>query len=336
MAGQVVPAFVDLYGRDATVDAALRGGFRAVVVGPLEQPSEVRARLASYADGRVRFLVAGALTKGLRGEEIADVGLLVKAGATVLSNGGVPLKSARVLRHVLEYAGRMGVPVLLRAADPDLEAGGIVREGPRASWLGLPAVPPEAEEVGITTVAALVRRTGTPVHLTHLWSARGVEALRRARAEGLPITASTTAHHLALSDDLIDATAYAGACRFVPPLGDAADRRALIDALRDGTIDAVATDDKRVPLHLQDREIEIAEPGSRGLETAFALVLGAVGDVGVAARVLSSGPARVLGLTMGESIEVDRDRDWVVDADALGGPPYNTPLLGARLRGRVV
>ena len=336
MARVNVPAFVDLHGRDATVDAALRGGFRVVVVGPLEQPSDVRAQLLSHTDARVRFLVAGALTKGLRGDEIAELGLLVRAGATVLSNGGVPLKNARVLRHVLEYAGRTGVPVMLRAADPDLEAGGVVREGPRASWLGLPAVPPEAEEIGITTVAALVRRTGTAVHLTHLWSARGVEALRRARAEGLPITASTTPHHLALSDDLIDATAYAGVCRFTPPLGDAADRRALIDALRDGTIDAVATDHKLVPLHLQDREIEIAEPGTRGLETAFALVLGAVGDAELAVRLLSTGPARVLGLAVADTVEIDATLDWDVDADSLGGPPYNTPLFGARLRGRVV
>lgn len=331
-----VSAFVDLYGRDATVDAALRGGFRTVVVGPLEQPSDVRARLASPADARVRVLVAGALTKGLRGEEIADVGLLVKAGAAVLSNGGVPLKNARVLRHVLEYAGRMGVPVMLRAADPDLEAGGIVREGPRASWLGLPSVPPEAEEIGIATVAALVRRTGTAVHLTHLWSARGVEALRRARAEGLPITASTTTHHLVLSDERIDATAYAGVCRFVPPLGDDLDRSALVEALRDGTIDAVATDHKEIPLHLQDRELEIAEPGARGLETAYALVLAATGDPALAARVLSAGPARVLGLTVSETIDVDPDAEWDVGPDTLGGPPYNTPLFGARLRGRAV
>ncbi len=331
-----MPALVDLYGRDATVEAALRGGFRAVVVGPLEQPSDVRARLASRGDPRVNVLVAGALTKGLRGEEIADVGLLVKAGAAVLSNGGVPLKNARVLRHVLEYAGRTGVPVMLRAADPDLEAGGVVREGPRASWLGLPAVPPEAEEIGIATVAALVRRTGTAVHLTHLWSARGVEALRRARAEGLPITASTTAHHLVLSDELIDATAYAGVCRFVPPLGDDADRRALVDALRDGTIDAVATDHKEIPLHLQDREIEIAEPGARGLETAYALVLGALGDATLTSKVLSAGPARILGLSVVDEVDVEPDVDWVVGPDTLVGPPYNTPLLGARLRGRVL
>jgi dihydroorotase len=287
-------SFVDLYGRDATVEAAVRGGFGTVVVGPLEHPSDVRARLAQPADPRVRFLVAGALTKGLRGEEIADVGLLVAAGVSVLSNGGVPLKNARILRHVLEYAGRTGVPVFLRAADPDLEAGGIVREGPRASWLGLSAVPPEAEEIGITTVAALVRRTGTPVHLTHLWSSRGVDALRRARGEGLPITASTTAHHLALSDAMIDTTAYAGTCRFVPPLGDDADRKALVEALRDGTIDAVATDHKVIPLHLQDRELEIAEPGAPGLETAYDLVLGALGDEVLARKVLTSGPMGAL------------------------------------------
>lgn len=348
----VAPAFVDLHAAlpDLAIGeaAALSGGYGTVVLSPangstVERPGEARDLIARSAGLTVRIAVSGALTVGLRGEEIADVGLLVAAGCAALSNGSTPVRSARVMRHLLEYAGRLGRPVFLRAADPDLDAGGVVREGPRAAWLGLPSVPPEAEEIGISTVAALVRRTGTAVHLTHLWSARGIDALRRARAEGLPITATTTAYHLALSDDLVDETAYAGSCRFVPPLGDVLDRRALVEALADGTLAGVATDHRPVPLHLQDRELELAVPGSLGLQTAFPLVLSAVGDVVAAIRALASGPAAVLGrvarLRAGDPADVtilDVNEAWVVGPATLGDAPHNTPIVGRTVRGRPV
>lgn len=351
-AGRVIsPGFVDLHAVLAEptsgAKAALTGGFTTVVTSPanpapVERPVDVRDLLARSVGSAVNVRVAAALTVGLRGEEIADVGLLCAAGAAVLSNGSTPVRNARVLRNLLEYAGRFKRPVMLRAAEVDLEAGGVVREGPRAAWLGLPSVPPEAEEIGVGIVAALVRRTGTPVHLTHLWSRRGVEELRRARAEGLPVTGSTTAHHVAIDDAMIDELAYSGVCRFVPPLGDDSDRRALREALVDGTLSAVASDHRPVPLHLQDRELEFAVPGSVGFETAFALTLFALGDLGQTVAALATGPSGLMGpvatLAVGAAADVvvlNPDRSWVVAPPILCAAPYNTPLRGRTLVGAV-
>jgi dihydroorotase len=351
--GKVVsPAFVDLHACMPNVvteaAAAVAGGFGTVLLSPanpapIDRPAMVRDLRAHAMAARCDIEVAGALTVGLAGEELADLGLLVEAGCGALSNGTTPVRNARVLRHVLEYAGRCARLVLLRAGDVDLEGGGVVREGPRAAWLGLPYVPPEAEEIGVTAVAALVRRTGTPVHLTHVWSARGVAALRRAKADGLPLSGSTTVHHLAVSDAIIDQWAYAGVCRFVPPLGDEADRAALLEALVDGTLSGVATDHRPVPLHLQDRELELAAPGAVAFETALPLVLGVVhGDLTLAVRFLSVEPARILGRiatlrpgTPARVVVFDPADEWIVDPETLLSSERNTPLLGQRLRGRV-
>lgn len=346
----VAPGFTDLHANLQDVGAAARagvaGGFTTIVLAPghpapIERPSVARDLLVRAGSAPCRVEIAGALTVGLRGEDVADVGLLLEAGCAALSNGTTPIRNARVLRHVLEYAGRFKRPILLRAADPELEAGGIVREGPRAMWLGLPYVPPEAEEIGVSVVAALVRRTGVPVHLTHLWSRRGVDALRRARSEGLPVSGSTTTHHLALDDGIIDESAYAGGCRFVPPLGDASDRQALAQALRDGVLAGVATDHRPVAPHEQDRELELAVPGAVGLETALPLVLEALDhDVVAAVRALATGPAAVLGavatLRVGAPADLvvfDPDGEWTVGRDTLRSPWANTPLLGRQVRG---
>lgn len=344
----VAPAFVDLHAsmpnpvRESRALAA--GGFGTVLLSarngaPVDQPAMVRDLRARSADAAVRVEVCGALTVGLGGADIADVGLLSAAGAHALGNAEAPIRGTRTLRHLLEYAGRFDRPILLRAADADLEAGGVVREGPRASWLGLPYVPPEAEEIGIYAVSALVRRTGTPVHLTHVWSRRGLDAVRDAHHEGLPISASTTAMHLAVSDSILDDLAYAGACRVVPPLGDDRDREALRDGLLDGTLIGVATDHRPVPLHRQDRELELAEPGTSTAEHTFSLVFEALGDIVEAVRALSTGPSRIVGrssLAPGERADVvliDPEARW--EASLSHGTERNSPLLGRSLLGRV-
>ncbi len=348
--GKVVcPGFVELHSCVASVqeaEAAVAGGFSTVLTSPanaapIEKPSVARDLRARLQGSPSRILIAGALTAGLKGEEIADVGSLLAAGCAVLSNGVTPVRNARVLRHLLEYAGRFRQPIHLRAADADLESGGVVREGPRAAWLGLPYVPPEAEEIGITTAAALVRRTGTPVHLTHLWSARGVEALRRAQAEGLPITGSTTATHLFLTDAILDELAYAGVCRTIPPLGDEEDRAALKSAVTEGRL-AVAADHRPVPPEFQDREFELAQQGMLTFEMTFSMVSAALGSVAASVRALSTTPAALLGqkatLTVGAIADiaiVDPNARWTVRREALRSLRGASPLVGRELVGRV-
>jgi dihydroorotase len=350
----VAPGFVDLHASMPDLAresrSAVAGGFTRVLLSPcnlapIDRASTVRdLRVRALATARCRVDVAGALTQGLAGAAIAEVGLLLEAGCAALSNGSAPVRDTRLLRHLLEYVGRFRATVLVRAFDADLEAGGVVREGPRATWLGLPAIPIEAEEIGVRRIAALVRLTGTPVHLTHLWSRAGVQALRDARAEGLPLSGSTTAHHLVLDDGIVDELSYAGACRFVPPLGDAADHAALVGALRDGVLTAIATDHRPIPAHLQDHELELASPGAVGFETALPLALRAFGgDLLAVVRALSVGPASVLGapvpsLEAGRPADIvvfDPDEEWIVDRDALWSAEINTPLVGQAVRGAV-
>jgi dihydroorotase len=347
----VAPGFVDLHaalvhpGRDG--GAAAAGGFTTVVASPerpavLDRPDTVRALLDRAASAPCRVLAAGALTPGLKGDDLAELGLLARAGARWFGHGAVLLGSARVLRHALEYAARLGLPVCLRAGEPELEDGGVVREGPRSVGLGLPGVPPESEESGIHRLAALARLTGARLHVSHVWSAAGVEALRRVRGTGVSLTASTTVHHLGLDPDAVGRSPYDGDLRFVPPLGDAADRAALREALRDGTLDAVATDHLPWPRHAKDRPFAAARPGAVALDLALPLVLSALDrDLLTAVRALSVGPRRALGLpparlAVGEVADlVVVDPDGATHVDRPRGAHANTPLAGAVLPGAV-
>lgn len=347
----LMPGFVDLYTalvhpeRDGA--AAVAGGFTTVVASPehptlLDRPDAVTALRGRWADAPCRVQVVAALTSGLEGADLAEVGLLREAGAVAVGQGSRLLDRARVLRHALEYAERLGLTVFLRGGEADLEAGGVVRDGPRAVRLGLPGVPIEAEEIGIHRIAALARRTGASVHLTHVWTAAGVRALRRVRDEGLSITASTTAWHLALDPDSTGRNPYDGRLRFVPPLGDTEDRAALVQAVKDGIVDAVASDHRPLPPHAQDHAFQAATPGAAGLDVAFSLALSALGDPVSVARALSAGPRRVLGLApaklhLGEVADlvlVDPEGETRVDRPL--GAHANTPIAGATLPGRVL
>jgi dihydroorotase len=352
-AGAVVaPGFVDLHATLSDpvndLELAARGGFTTVLAGPtpaapLDHPAAVRDLLHRVRASELRVLAAGGLTVGLNGREIADVGRLGEAGCAAYSHRSIPLPDARVTRHLLEYAGRFGRLVLLRAADAELDRSGVVREGPLASRLGLPGVPEEAEEIGVAMIAALVRRTGVPVHLTHMWTRRGVEAVHRALSEGLPITASTTVHHLTVDESCVEQQDYSGNTRFLPPLGDSGDRSALVAAVRDGWM-AVASDHQPLPPEAKDREFELAEPGSVSFPLVWPLVLGALeGDIPATVRALSTRPAEILGRRA--SLAPGADADVVllsstveqeVTAATFAPGPANSPLLGTRLRGAVL
>lgn len=349
----VAPGLVDLHARLADLErdgrAAIAGGFTTVVMSPaqprpLDDPSYAK-NLLHRARDRVpcRLELAGAATEGLKGEGLAEMGTLIASGCRVLSQGVEPIRSTRVLRSVLEYAGRFRCPLFLRAVDVDLERG-VIREGERSVVLGLPGVPPEAEELGVLRIGVLSRLTGTAVHLTHLWSRRGVDAVRRLRADGVAITASTLTHHLILDDTLVEESAYSGSSRFLPVLGDAEDRAALVEGLRDGTLQAVATDHLPLAPFEQDVEMQEATPGAVALETAFSLVLQASeGDLLTTFGALASGPARVLGLehgslapgAMADLVVVDPDERWVVSRASSYASQSNTPLMDRTLRGRV-
>lgn len=346
------PGFIDLYADmpDFSRDerCAIAGGYSQVVLDPassgvIDTPTKVREIERRLSNAKINIHIAGATTEGLRGEALSEMGSMLDGGCLVLSAGRALVDDSTVLRNMLAYAGRFDRPVFIRAGEGSWEDRGVVREGPRSALLGLPGVPTESEEVGMSKLIAVTRLTRAKIHVTRVWTRRGVEAIRRAKAEGLPLTASTTAYHLTLSDALVEENAYMGISRWVPPLGGQEDRQALLEGLQDGTIDAVATDHRPLAPHRQMLEMQIADSGSVGLQTAFPLVLKATGSIVDTCLYLSAGPSRVLGfdvphLSVGERADIamiNAASEWLISSDSLFSRP-NTPMLGRTVRGRVV
>ena len=286
------------------------------------------------------------------------------------SDDGSPVADGHLMQMALVYAGELGLPVIDHCEEPDLAHGGVVNEGWVATRLGLPGYPAAAEESMIARDIALASLTGAHLHVAHISAAGGVELVRQAKARGLPVTAEVTPHHLTMTDEWVlgspDASraglesatpggalgigAYDTRAKVNPPLRGEADREALVAALRDGTIDAVATD--HAPHTSVDKEVpfEEAAVGLSVLETALgslmSLVRGGALDLPSLVHRLTAGPARVLGprfrelatLAPGSPADLvlfDPDEAWTVDAGSFASKGHNTPLDGATLIGRV-
>ncbi len=362
----LAPGLVDLHahlrepGREdrETVEtgcrAAALGGYTAVAAMANTDPvadhaaviEEVRA-LARRA-GLCEVFPVGAITRGLAGESLAEMGEMAEAGVRMFSDDGRCVPSARVLRLALEYARAFGAVIAEHCEDPSLAAGGQMHEGYHASVLGLAGVPAEAEEVAVARDLALARLTGGRLHLCHLSAARSVELVRRAKAEGLRVTAEVTPHHLTFTD--ADLAGYDPNLKVNPPLRTAEDREALREGLADGTVDAVATDHAPHAVEEKEAEFDQAPPGTIGLETALAAVLTELVEPGRislrrAVEAMSTAPARILGaeghggpLEPGRPanlVAFDPSATWVVEP-TFASKARNSAFLGRTLRGRVV
>ncbi len=354
----IAPGFVDLSvtlgdpgeewreGIQHGSEVAAAGGFTTVMVNPATDPvldlpavvSELRARAASVSGARV--LVAGAVTRGLGGESLSEIGLLVEAGCAALSDGGRVMTDTLLLRRVLEYAAPMGVPVLIRPGDVALEEKGTMHEGRTSSRIGLRGIPAAAEEIGVARAIALVRLSGTPVHLTHLTTAQALRMLTRAQEEGLPITAAVPARSLVLTDAFIEESTYDTSARLSPPLRPEADRVAMCA----GVAERLCVSADHIPWSRVEKELEFAyaSPGAIGLETAAAAAWTALrGDATAFVSALSTRPAAILGgqprIAAGEVADLvvfDPEVSWQ-PAQPWRSRGVNEPLAGRSLTGRV-
>lgn len=356
----VLPAFTDLVAeipdpgaswredmRSGSLSAAA-GGFATVVVSPINDPVLDQGGMAHGLVSRgqaapgARLLMSGALTMGLEGAELAEIGSMLEEGCVAISDGGRATKDLSVLRNALEYARPFGAPVFLRPGTPSLESRGCMHEGSVSMQIGLRGIPAASEEIGLAAIIALLRVAGGRVHITHISTARSVELLRQARSEGLSITASVAARSLILTDEQVSISGYSSSCRLLPPLRPEADRRALCQALAHGDIDCVSSDHQPWTRVEKELEFERCEPGAVGLESAFSAALTALdGDLSLVARVMAQRPAQVLGRSA--AIRVGAAADLVVvDPNVqrpVGAPRYsrgvNEPMMGHALRGRV-
>jgi len=347
--------------------AAARGGFTTVCAMPNTDPPLDDARLvgdlvARAADAACRVRFIGAATRGRAGEEPSDLEALAAAGVVAVSDDGTGIPTEPLARTILERLARLGLPLVEHAEDASLARDAVMRIGPVASRLGLRGWPPEAESSVVERDLRLAEQTGARVHLTHVSTASSVEAVRRARARGLPVTCDVTPHHLAMTDAWVAGSrrfaweaddtpgttdlAYDGTTRVSPPLATREDAAALAAGIADGTIDAIATD--HAPHPPQRKLVPFAEaaPGLIGLETALSLGLAAVeaGRLRLPALLaaLTANPARIIGeerrLAIGAPADLvvfDPAARRVVEAVTLASASSNTPLLGRELPGVV-
>ena len=346
--------------------AAARGGFTSVCAmpntdPPIDSADAVAALLAAAADASCRVWPIGAVTRGRAGEALADLAGMAAAGAIGFSDDGAAVPGDALANEALRVLTSVGRPMLEHAEDPGLAAGGVMRAGPAAVRLGLTGWPAEAEVAVVERDLALARSTDGRIHLTHLSTAASVEAVRRAKAEGVRVTCDVTPHHIALAETWIagdrsfawdppgltdPGLAYDTSCRVNPPLTTREDAAALLTAIDDGTVDAIATDHAPHPPERKAVPFAEAAPGLIGLETALSLGLAAVGagrlSLASLVAALSTRPAAILGEPRGLSVGTTADlvvfdptARWRVDVGTLVSASRNTPLLGMELPGVV-
>jgi dihydroorotase len=359
----VAPGFIDLSARlrepgfeykatlESEMNAAVAGGVTSLACPPdtdppLDEPGLVdmlRRRAKSLE--RARVYPVGALTVKLEGTTLTEMGLLADAGCVAFSQANVPLADTQVLWRALQYAATFGFSVWLRAEDAWLGKSGVAHDGDVATRLGLPGIPAFAETIALATLLELVRATRARVHICRLSSAGGVEMMRAAKKEGLPVSCDVGIHHVHLCDR--DLGFFDSNCRLDPPLRSQRDRDALSQALADGAVDCVCSDHTPVDDDGKHLPFAEAEAGATGLELLLPLTLkwGAARKLNLAQTLarITSDPARILGtasgrLSAGAPADItlfDPQASLRVSADSLKSQGKNTPFLGYELQGRV-
>ena len=359
----VAPGFIDLSARlrepgyeykatlESEMDAAVAGGVTSLACPPdtdppLDEPGLVdMLRRRAKALSRARVYPLGALTVKLDGQALTEMGILTDAGCVAFSQANAPLADTQVLWRALQYAATFGYPVWLRAEDAWLAKGGVSHDGEVATRLGLAGIPPFAETIALATLLELVRATRAKVHVCRLSTAGGVELMRRAKQEGLPVSCDVGIHHVHLCD--MDLGYFDSQCRLEPPLRSQRDRDALSRGLAEGVVDCVCSDHTPVDEDGKHLPFAQAEPGATGLELLLPLTLkwGQAAKLGLAATLarITSEPARVLGVASGRLAPgapadlalFDAAAPFKVAPETLKSQGKNTPFLGYELAGRV-
>jgi dihydroorotase len=359
----VAPGFIDLSARlrepgyeykatlESEMEAALAGGVTSLACPPdtdppLDEPGLVdMLRRRAKALSRARVYPVGALTVKLQGQALTEMGQLTDAGCVAFSQANAPLADTQVLWRALQYAATFGYPVWLRAEDAWLAKGGVAHDGEVATRLGLPGIPPFAETIALATLLELVRATRARVHVCRLSTAGGVELMRRAKQEGLPVSCDVAVHHVHLCD--MDLGYFDSQCRLEPPLRSQRDREALSRALAEGVVDCLCSDHTPVDDDGKHLPFAQAEPGATGLELLLPLALkwGEERRLGLPATLarITSDPARILGVASGrlaagapaDLAVFDPQAPLRIASETLKSQGKNTPFLGYELAGRV-
>ena len=332
--------------------AAVQGGFTAVACMPNTQPVNDNASLTRFildqarAANLARVHPVAAISMGSLGEQLSEYGDQKAAGAVAVSDDGKPVMNAMLMRRALEYARTFGLPVISHAEDLELRGEGVMHEGRVSLELGLRGIPAAAEEIMVFRDITLAALTGCPLHIAHVSTAGALELIRRAKAGRIPVTAETAPHYFSLTDAAV--YGYDTNAKVNPPLRPAADVAAIKAGLKDGTLDAIASDHAPHTSLEKDLEFQAAAFGLIGLETSLGLSLKLVHDgvltISQLVTKMSLNPAKILGvpggtLKVGAPADIsliDLNRKWQVDANAFASKSRNCPFHGWPLQGKAI
>lgn len=365
-AGKVVtPGLIDMHvhlrepGQEAKEDfvsgsrAAAAGGYTTIATMPNTKPVVDNAALVRSLQKRaaeeslVHIAIIGALTKGQRGEELAELGDMTEAGAVAFSDDGHYVQRAQVLLNGLDYLRAFDKVIINHDEDTTLIEEGCMNEGHRSAMLGVKGRPTVAEDIAVDRDILLAEYADARVHVAHISSARAVDMVRQSKKRGVKVTAEVTPHHLTLTDDCVDLTD--SATKVNPPLRRQADVDAMVEGLKDGTIDAIVTDHSPHAEEEKDREYCLAPSGFPGLETALGVLLTELYhtgklDLNTLISKMTAEPAKLFALSggtlsVGSSADIavlDIEQEWMVEAEKFYTRGTHSPFVGRRLKGRAV
>lgn len=330
--------------------AAAKGGFTSIVCMPNTKPVNDNKAVTAYIinkaknEGLVNVFPVGSITQGSKGDNLAEMGELKEYGCVAVSDDGRPVVNSELMRRALEYAKGMDIMLISHSEDLSLVGEGVMNEGFTSTELGLKGISRVAEDAAVARDVYLAEFTDSPIHIAHVSTRGAVRIIRDAKGRGVKVTCETAPHYFSLTDDAV--RGYDSNAKMNPPLREAADVEAIKAGLKDGTIDAIATD--HAPHHLDEKDVEfnLASNGIIGLETSLPLSLALVRDKVVDIKVLiekmSFNPAKILGINRG-TLQVgavaditifDFDADWVVREEDISSKSKNTPFIGSKMKGQ--
>ncbi len=361
----IAPGFVDMHvhlrepGLEAKEDiasgtkAAAAGGFTTIACMPNTKPVVDQAIIVSgilhraQLEGVVNVKVIGALSKGQQGKELAEIGDMILSGAVAISDDGSSLDNNRLFKIGLEYTSMFGCPVISHAEDESLVDEGVMHEGAVSAMLGMKGRPSVAEDIAVARDIMLAEYTDSQLHIAHVSSKGAVELIRQAKKRGVKVTAEATPHHLTLTDEAVKT--FNTAAKVNPPLRSADHVAALLEGLKDGTLDAIATDHAPHAFEEKDIEFRQAPPGFAGLETALGVILTELYHTGKFTLVeiiekMSTAPASILNIEAGslkagapaDIAIIDTELEWTVDSSAFYTKGKHTPFDKKILKGKAV
>ncbi len=331
--------------------AALAGGFTTVCVmpntnPPLDSPESIRFIAEKAEDLSIQLYPIGAVTVGQNGKEMTEMGEMVKAGAVAFSDDGIPIIDGEVMRLALEYSTQFDVPIINHAEDVDLRGSGQMNEGRWSTRLGLAGIPDVSESIMVERDLQVAGFTGGRIHVPHVSTEKSVRAIRRAKENGVNISAEVTPHHLYFDDSALQT--YDTNLKVAPPIRSEVDRDAMIDAISDGTVDCIATDHAPHTVEEKESPFEYAPCGMIGLESAFGAVWKMLSDKKMSlldvVRKLTVMPRQIIGFDSdlfakgaeAELVFLNPDQEWTFGLEHIRSKSRNSPFVGETLKGQVV